>query len=78
MVLIPPNISDPLNLNATTDDADFAAKLISPMTKRRKVRHRKRPPKKPFPALDLAQVPGPVPVDVPGTEAEDKVLGTGE
>ena len=80
-VLIPPNISDPLNLNATTDDADFAAKLISPMTKKRKVRHRKRP-KKPLPVLDLAQVPGPVPADVSGDadvselEEEDKDLGT--
>jgi len=59
-VLIPPNISDPLNLNAQ-DDSDYESKLVSPMSKKKKVRHRKRP-KKAFPALDLAKLPGPVPL----------------
>ena len=40
-VLIPPNISDPLNLNAE-DDSDYESKLISPLVKRKKIRHRKR------------------------------------
>ena len=35
-VLIPPNISDPLNLNAE-DDSDYEAKLISPLVKKKKV-----------------------------------------
>merc|ERR1719510_2629292 len=39
-VLIPPNISDPLNLNAE-DDSDYEAKLISPIVRKKKVRHRK-------------------------------------
>ena len=43
-VLIPPNISDPLNLNAD-DDSDYESKLISPLVKRKKIRHRKRPRK---------------------------------
>ena len=37
-VLIPPNISDPLNLNAGGNDKDFAAKLISPLSKKKKVK----------------------------------------
>jgi hypothetical protein len=36
-VLIPPNISDPLNLNAE-DDSDYEAKLVSPLIKKKKVR----------------------------------------
>ena len=43
-VLIPPNMNDPLNLNAE-DDSDYEAKLISPLVKRKKIRHRKRPRK---------------------------------
>ena len=35
-VLIPPNISDPLNLNAE-DDSDYEAKLVSPLLKKKKV-----------------------------------------
>jgi hypothetical protein len=35
-VLIPPNISDPLNLNAE-DDSDYEAKLVSPLIKKKKV-----------------------------------------
>ena len=35
-MLIPPNISDPLNLNAE-DDSDYEAKLISPLIKKKKV-----------------------------------------
>ncbi len=41
---IPPNISDPLNLNAD-DASDYESKLISPLVKRKKIRHRKRPRK---------------------------------
>jgi len=59
-VLIPPNISDPLNLNAGGNDKDFAAKLISPLSKKKKVRHRNRT-KKRFPALDISKLPGPTP-----------------
>ena len=36
------------------------------MSKKKKVRHRKRP-KKSFPALDLANLPGPVPLKPPKT-----------
>ena len=43
-VLIPPNPLDPLNLNAD-DDSDYESKLISPLVKRKKIRHRKRPRK---------------------------------
>eukprot|EP00092_Neocalanus_flemingeri_P020387 GFUD01022085.1.p1 GENE.GFUD01022085.1~~GFUD01022085.1.p1 ORF type:complete len:1165 (+),score=332.33 GFUD01022085.1:40-3534(+) len=67
-VLIPPNISDPLNLNAE-DDSDYEAKLISPLVKKKKVRHRKRP-KKPLLAVDLANLPGPKPEVEEGNEGD--------
>ena len=60
-VLIPPNISDPLNLNAE-DDSDYEAKaklLISLLVKK-KVWVRKRPCK-PLLSVDLSHLPGPVP-----------------
>ena len=38
---------------------DYESKLVSPMTKKRKIRHRKRPPKRGFPSLDLAKLPPP-------------------
>jgi len=67
-VLIPPNISDPLNLNAE-DDSDYEAKLISPLIKKKKVRHRKRP-KKPLLSVDLANLPGPKPEVEEGNEGD--------
>jgi len=67
-VLIPPNISDPLNLNAE-DDSDYEAKLISPLIKKKKVRHRKRP-KKPLLTVDLANLPGPKPELEEGNEGD--------
>lgn len=67
-VLIPPNISDPLNLNAE-DDSDYEAKLISPLVKKKKVRHRKRP-KKPLLVVDLANLPGPKPEVEEGNEGD--------
>jgi len=74
-VLIPPNISDPLNLNE--DDSDYESKLVSPMSKKRKLRPRKRAKKKPFPALDKSQLPGPTDEDkseeADVSELEDEV-----
>jgi len=67
-VLIPPNISDPLNLNAE-DDSDYEAKLISPLVKKKKVRHRKRP-KKPLLSVDIANLPGPKPEVEEGNEGD--------
>jgi len=67
-VLIPPNISDPLNLNAE-DDSDYEAKLISPLIKKKKVRHRKRP-KKPLLSVDIANLPGPKPEVEEGNEGD--------
>merc|ERR1712083_1184626 len=67
-VLIPPNISDPLNLNAE-DDSDYEAKLISPIVRKKKVRHRKRP-RKSLISVSLAQLPGPRPETEEGIEGD--------
>ena len=67
-VLIPPNISDPLNLNAE-DDSDYEAKLISPVVRKKKVRHRKRP-RKSLISVSLAQLPGPRPETEEGVEGD--------
>merc|ERR1719500_704020 len=79
-VLIPPNISDPLNLNAE-DDSDYEAKLISPVVRKKKVRHRKRP-RKSLISVSLAQLPGPRPETEEGiegdvSETEDEEGGAG-
>jgi len=79
-VLIPPNISDPLNLNAE-DDSDYEAKLISPVVRKKKVRHRKRP-RKSLISVSLAQLPGPRPETEEGiegdvSETEDEEGGVG-
>ena len=82
-VLIPLNISDPLNLNAANDDdSDYEAKLISPQVKKKKIRHRKRL-RKAMSAVDLSNLPGPKPEleeghegDISGTDEDEPSQGT--